>query len=94
MVMENSALMLNLLSSHSPSTLDLVSEIALNTGTLLQHFYFAIFSPLEGQRFLSRYLCSVLFSGVKDSPQKCLLRRMIPGGFLGYLSMPPLSLTG
>ena len=94
MIMENSALMLNLIATHSPSTLDLVSEIALNTGILLQHLYYAIFSPLEGQRFLSRYLCSMLFSGRKECPQKCLLRRLVPEGFLGYLSMPPLGLAG
>ena len=46
---------------------------------------------MEGQRFLSRYLCSMWFSGSKDCDEKRLLRRMVPHGFLTYLGMPLLS---
>ena len=46
---------------------------------------------MEGQRFLSRYLCSLWFSGPKECDEKRLLRRMVPHGFLTYLGMPPLS---
>ena len=47
--------------------------------------------PMEGQRLLSRYLCSLWLSGPKECDEKRLLRRMVPHGFLSYLSMPLLS---
>ena len=46
---------------------------------------------MEGQRFLSRYLCSLWLSGPSDCDEKRLLKRMVPGGFLNYLTMPSLS---
>jgi DnaJ family protein C protein 13 len=46
---------------------------------------------MEGQRFMSRYLCSLWFSGSNDCDEKRLLRRMVPQGFLTYLGMPLLS---
>ena len=90
-VIENSALLLHLLSSHAPETAAAIRDAALSSGILLQHFHAAIFSPLEGQRFLSRYLCDLWLSGVKGCDEKRLLKRMVPSGFVGYLAMPMLS---
>lgn len=90
-VIENTALLLHLLSTHAPETAAAIRDAALSSSILLHHFYAAIFSPLEGQRFLSRYLCSLWMSGPMSCDEKRLLKRMVPTGFLAYLSMPPLS---
>lgn len=90
-VIENTSLLLHLLSSHAPSTAAAIRDAALSSGILLQHFHAAIFSPLEGQRFLSRYLCSLWLSGPMSCDEKRLLKRMVPSGFVGYLKMPILS---
>jgi len=89
-VTENAVLILRILTTHSPKVALLVRETALTSGILLNHFYHATFSPGEGQRFLSRYLCSLWMSG-PNCPEKQLLKRMIPAGFFPYLSMPMLS---
>lgn len=90
-VIENVALLLHLLGTHAPVTAAEIRDAALSSATLLQHFHSAIFSPMEGQRFLSRYLCSLWMSGPMECDEKRLLKRMVPSGFLNYLSMPPLS---
>ena len=90
-VIENVALLLHLLTTHAPSTSEKIRDAALSSATVLHHFHAAIFSPMEGQRFLSRYLCSLWLSGPMDCDEKRLLKRMVPGGFLNYLAMPPLS---
>jgi hypothetical protein len=68
-----------------------IREAALSSAILLHHFHAAIFSPMEGQRFLSRFLCSLWLAGPKRCDEKKLLSRMVPLGFLGYLKMPLLS---
>jgi hypothetical protein len=93
-IIENTVLLLHILTTHSPQTNIRIREVALNSGILLQHFYSAVFSSLEGQRFLSRHLCALWFSGPPDSAEKNLLKRMIPAGFLPYLAMPILSEAG
>ncbi|KAI2510862.1 protein of unknown function (DUF4339) [Fragilaria crotonensis] len=90
-VIENTSLLLHLLASHAPATAAAIRDAALSSGILIQHFHAAIFSPLEGQRFLSRYLCSLWLSGPMSCDEKRLLRRMVPSGFMGYLNMPILS---
>lgn len=90
-MIENVALLLHLLNTHAPNTATEIRDAALSSATLLHHFHCAIFSPMEGQRFLSRYLCSLWMSGPMECDEKRLLKRMVPGGFLNYLSMPPLS---
>ena len=90
-VIENTALLLHLLSSHAPQTAAAIRDAALSSSILLQHFHAAIFSPLESQRFLSRYLCSLWMAGPMDCDEKRLLKRMVPAGFLAYLNMPLLS---
>ena len=90
-VLENTALLLHLLSTHAPSSTAAIRDAALSSAVLLQHFYLATFSPLEGQRFLSRYLCSMWLSGPPNCDEKRLLKRMVPHGFLAFLNMPPLS---
>lgn len=81
-VLENTALLLHLLSQHSVA--EEIRESALGSGLVLEHFFKAVFSPLEGQRFLSRYLCSQWLT-------ERLIKRMVPIGFLSYLSMPTIS---
>jgi DnaJ homolog subfamily C member 13 len=90
-VIENTALLLHLLSTHAPKTAASIRDAALSSAIFLDHFHAAIFSPLEGQRFLSRYLCSLWLSGPMDCDEKRLLKRMVPHGFLTYLNMPALS---
>lgn len=90
-VIENTALLLHLLSTHAPQTALAIRDAALSSAVLLKHFYMAIFSPLEGQRFLSRYLCGLWMSGPPSCDEKRLLKRMVPHGFLAYLNMPTLS---
>jgi len=89
-VMENTALLLHILTKHSPKTSLLVREISLTSGILLQHLYLAIFSSSESQRHLSRYLCSVWISGPDSCAEKQLLKRIVPIGFMCYLKMPLL----
>jgi hypothetical protein len=90
-VTENAALLLHLLSTHAPTVASAIRESALSSAILLQHFHAAIFSPLEGQRFLSRFLCSLWLTGPMDCDEKKLLKRIVPRGFLPYLQMPLLS---
>jgi DNAJ protein RME-8 N-terminal len=92
-VLENTALLLHLLNSHAPTVAGAIREAALASGVLLHHFHSAIFSPMAGQRFLSRFLCSLWLSGPPDCDEKKLLKRMVPRGFIPYLKMPPLSRT-
>ena len=90
-VLENTALLLHLLSTHAPSSTTAIRDAALSSAIVLQHFYTATFSPLEGQRFLSRYLCSLWLSGPPNCDEKRLLKRIVPHGFLAFLNMPALS---
>jgi len=69
----------------------LIRDAALSSATLLRHLYNAIFSPSSSQRFLSRYLVTLWMSGPSHCPEKQLLARALPSGFLPYLNMPPLS---
>lgn len=92
-IIENTALILHVISTRSPETARAIRENSLSSATILHHFHLAIFSPLEGQRFLSRYLCSLWFSGPPHCQERRLLRRMLPIGFLSYLKMPILSQT-
>jgi DnaJ family protein C protein 13 len=90
-VLENTALLLHLLSTHAPNSTTAIRDLALSSAIVLQHFYNATFSPLEGQRFLSRYLCSLWLNGPPNCDEKRLLKRIVPHGFLAFLNMPPLS---
>ena len=90
-VVENTALLLKTLSSFHSPTSSLIRQSALSTGSLLHHFYYSIYSPVESQRFLSRFLINFWMIGPKTCSEKQLLRRMLPSGFLPYLNMPLLS---
>lgn len=90
-MIENTALLLHILLTHAPSAAKSIRDEALSLAVLLEHLYLAIYSPMEGQRFLSRYLCSLWLSGPAGCPEKRLLRRIVPHGFLTYLHMPLLS---
>ncbi|GMI07357.1 hypothetical protein TrLO_g7538 [Triparma laevis f. longispina] len=91
LVVENAALLLQMIVSHRPQISLLVRDAALSSATLLRHFYNGIFSPSGGQRFLSRYLVTLWMSGSPNCPEKQLLKRILPSGFIPYLKMPPLS---
>jgi len=90
-VIENAALLLHLLSTHAPTVAVDIREAALSSAIFLHHFHAAIFSPLEGQRFLSRFLSSLWLAGPLDCPEKKWLQRTVPLGFMNYLKMPALS---
>lgn len=90
-VLENSTLLLHLLNTNAPKVAVAIREASLASGILLHHFHAAIFSPLTGHRFLSRFLCSLWLSGPVDCNEKKLLERMVPKGFIPYLQMPLLS---
>jgi len=90
-IVENASLLLQIVTQHRPSTSALVRDSALSSATLLRHFYSAIFSQVESQRFLSRYLVGLWMSGNSSCDEKKLLKRILPNGFLAYLTMPPLS---
>jgi len=90
-IVENASILLKTISSfHSPTAIK-IREFALSSGILLHHFYCSIFSPMEGQRFLSRYLVGLWMKGPSNCSEKKLLKRMLPSGFLPYLAMPLLS---
>ena len=90
-VVENAALLLQLITQYHPETSIRVRQNALSSALLLRHFYLSTFSASESQRFLSRYLVSLWMSGPTDCDEKQLLARMVPSGFIPYLAMPPLS---
>lgn len=90
-VTENAALLLRIVTVQLPKMALTVVDSSLTSGMLLHHFYKAIFSPMEGQRFLSRHLCSMWMSGPEQHGGTQLLKKMIPQGFFSYLSMPRLS---
>ena len=90
-ILENTALLLQVISLNAPEAALRIRDAALSSAIILKYFHGAIFSPVEGYRFLSRYLCSLWFSGPMDCPEKRLLKRMVPHGFLPFLSMPGLS---
>ncbi|GMH66879.1 hypothetical protein TrRE_jg7825 [Triparma retinervis] len=91
LIVENAALLLQMIVSHKPQVSMLVRDAALSSATLLRHLYNAIFSPSSAQRFLSRYLVTLWMSGTENCPEKQLLKRILPSGFMPYLQMPPLS---
>ena len=90
-ILENTALLLQVISLNAPDAAEKIRDAALSSAMILKYFHGAIFSPVEGYRFLCRYLCSLWFSGPMDCPEKRLLKRMVPHGFLPFLSMPGLS---
>jgi DnaJ family protein C protein 13 len=90
-VLENTSLLLQVLSANAPEAAAKVRDAALSSAIILKYFHGAIFSPVEGYRFLCRYLCSLWFTGPMDCPEKRLLRRVVPLGFLPFLNMPGLS---
>ena len=90
-VSENIVLLLQVISNHSVANSVLVRELSLTSGLLLKHFYLAIYGLDEGQRYLSRFLCSSWLSGPSECAQKQLLKRLVPSGFFAYLDTPALS---
>lgn len=90
-VVENVTLILRVIATHDPSNSAQIRELALTSGISLRHFYLALFGLDEGQRNLSKYLCSLWMSGSSFCDEKQLLKRMLPPGFLAYLDMPGLS---
>lgn len=90
-IVENAVVILQILSNQYPDTARVVRHSGLISGMLLCHFYHAIFSCSEGQRHISRFLCTLWMSGRNGCVEKLLLHRLVPTGFSHYLSMPMLS---
>lgn len=72
-----------------PAVATQIRDAALVEGIVLRHFFQAIFDPSYDQRCVSRYLISLWMS--HHAPSKRLLTRMIPAGFLPFLSEPAVS---
>ncbi len=89
---ENATVILQILMNHSRDVDYIMRESTLTSGALLKHIYHAIFSPNEGQRVLSRYICGMCIGDSENSAERQLLVRMFPSGFFSYLKLPPLSL--
>lgn len=66
-----------------------IRDAALTEGIVLRHLYQSVFDDSFEQRSVSRYLISLWMSHHETSKQ--LLSRVIPKGFLYYLSEPPRS---
>ena len=67
----------------------LMQEAALSEGVLLQHFYNAVYSTSEDQRYISRYLVG-LWMGEHEA-SRALLKRMVPIGIQRFLNKPALT---
>ena len=67
----------------------LMQEAALSEGVLLQHFYNAVYSTSEDQRYISRYLVGLWMGEHKAS--RALLSRMVPIGIQRFLNHPALT---
>jgi hypothetical protein len=87
LVVENAALLIQMIANHKPRVSTLIRDAALSSATLLRHLYNAIFSPSSSQRFLSRYLVTLWMSGAPNCPEKLLLSRILPSGFIPYLQV-------
>jgi hypothetical protein len=90
-IIENGAVILQILACQHADAAKIIRHSALISGMLLNHFYRAIFSVSEGQRYISRLLCTLWMSGHSGCVEKLLLHRLVPSGFFHYLSMPRLS---
>jgi hypothetical protein len=90
-ISENIVLLLQVISNYSMANSNLLRELSLSSGLLLKHFYLAIYGSDEGQRYLSRFLCSIWLSGPPECAQKQFLKRLVPSGFMSYLNVPALS---
>jgi hypothetical protein len=86
LIMENASILMFALLKNRPSVAPLMRELALSECLVLKNFYYAIFSPSNTQRFISRFLIATWMSGnEKSNPAKALLARIIPSGLLEYL---------
>ncbi|GLD91912.1 hypothetical protein PINS_up000445 [Pythium insidiosum] len=72
-----------------PSMASQIRDAALAEGIVLRHFYQALFDTCYDQRAVSRYLISLWMSNHPAS--KDLLLRMIPRGFMTFLTIPAYS---
>lgn len=91
LVVENAFIFLQIINMYSEHSAYEMRECLLRSGYPLLHFYLALYCPLESQRFFSRLVCGFCFSGSDSCHGKMLLKRLIPSGFLVYLSLPALS---
>lgn len=66
-----------------------MQDSALSQGILLKHFYNSLFSPIEDQRYVSRYLVSIWMQFHQPSME--LLSKMVPEGMRNYLVQKPLT---
>ena len=89
-VTTSTALIMKTIVEESQSEVaQLMQEAALSEGVLLQHFYNAVYSTSEDQRYISRYLVGLWMGEHKAS--RALLSRMVPIGIQRFLNHPALT---
>lgn len=89
-IMLSSALIMKAIVEESSSSIaSKMQDSALSQGLLLKHFYNSLFSPIEDQRYVSRYLVSIWMQGHQASMR--LLSRMVPEGMRNFLNEKPLT---
>ena len=87
--MSTALIMKTIVEESQSEVAQLMQEAALCEGVLLQHFYNAIYSASEDQRYISRYLVGLWMGEHKAS--RALLSRIVPIGIQRFLNKPILS---
>lgn len=87
--MSTALIMKTIVEESQSEVAQLMQEAALAEGVLLQHFYNAIYSASEDQRYISRYLVGLWMGEHKAS--RALLSRIVPIGIQRFLAQPTLT---
>lgn len=87
--MSTALIMKTIVEESQSEVAQLMQEAALSEGVLLQHFYNAVYSASEDQRYISRYLVGLWMGEHKAS--RALLSRMVPIGIQRFLNSPMLT---
>ena len=87
--MSTALIMKTIVEESQSEVAQLMQEAALAEGVLLQHFYNAIYSASEDQRYISRYLVGLWMGEHKASRE--LLSRIVPIGIQRFLAQPMLT---
>jgi len=92
LIMENAAILMFTLIKNRPQSAMVLKELALSEMLVLRHFYNAVFSPSNTQRFISRFLVATWITGSeKVNPGKALLYRIVPSGIVEFLKFGAVS---
>lgn len=87
--MSTALIMKTIVEESKSEVAQLMQEAALAEGVLLQHFYNAVYSASEDQRYISRYLVGLWMGEHKAS--RALLSRIVPIGIQRFLDRPTLT---